>query len=265
MKLGISYNVFDGEELLRASAERMRMHADYISVIYQVVSNFGFKADPGLVPLLHDLQISGIIDDFELYTPNLSIPPAQNEVQKRNFGLNLSRGQGCSHHLSMDTDEFYHTDQYGNALFAIEMEGYDNTACQMQTYYKRPGLRISPPEDYWVTFVTKIHQHSAFKYNGYFPVLVDPTRRMNEGDIYKPAKFKAFSRSELQMHHMSYVRKDLRIKLENSSAKANFISDIDRIIDHWENFEDGDQALFAGCPPVYHDLIEGSNDFSIDI
>jgi len=265
MKLGISYNVFDGEELLKASAERMRLHADYISVVYQLKSNSGRPALEGLIDLLEDIRNAGIIDEIALYAPNLAITPALNEVQKRNIGLNLSRAHDCTHHLSMDTDEFYFTDQYANALFEIEMQGYDNTACQMQTYYKRPELRIVPPEDYWVTFVTKIHKHSEFKYNGYFPVLVDPTRRMNEGDIYCPARFHGFKRSELEMHHMSYVRKDLRRKLENSSANANFISEIDQIVDHWENFEDGDQALFAGCPIVYHDLIEGSNDFSINI
>ena len=35
MKLGIAYNLFDGEELLEASVKSVRGCADYICVIYQ--------------------------------------------------------------------------------------------------------------------------------------------------------------------------------------------------------------------------------------
>ena len=265
MKLGISYNLFDGHELLKASIECVRPHADYISVVFQEISNFGYEASPDTFKVISDLQNAGLIDSIILYKPELQYPASTNELNKRNIGLEASREFDCTHHLSIDTDEFYYSEEFSNALFEIEAEGYDNTACQMQSYYKRPTLRVDPPEDYWVTFVTKIYEHSEFKFMGEFPVLVDPTRRMNEGNIYLASVFHSFPRSQLQMHHMSYVRSDLRSKLVNSSANHNFSKDIDRIVAHWEKFSDGDKALFAGAPPVYHDLVETSNDFSIDI
>ena len=39
MKLGIAYNLFDGEELLVDSIKSIRNSVDYIIVIYQQVSN----------------------------------------------------------------------------------------------------------------------------------------------------------------------------------------------------------------------------------
>ena len=40
MKIGVSYNLFDGEELLESSIKSIRKNVDYISVVYQTISNF---------------------------------------------------------------------------------------------------------------------------------------------------------------------------------------------------------------------------------
>ena len=37
MKLGIAYNVFDGEELLTSSLENMRDMVDFICIVYQTL------------------------------------------------------------------------------------------------------------------------------------------------------------------------------------------------------------------------------------
>ena len=34
MKLGVSYNLFDGEELLESSIKSIRDNVDYVSVVY---------------------------------------------------------------------------------------------------------------------------------------------------------------------------------------------------------------------------------------
>jgi len=265
VRLGISYNIFDGTELLEPSINCVRTAATFISIIYQTVSNHGWADDEKLENLILDLNERGLIDYFKIFYPQPGRSPSENEVSKRNLGLWASRENGCTHHLSMDCDEFYYKDEFAHAIFEIEREGYDVTACQMQSYYKRPDLRVNPPEDYWVTFVTKIYEYSEFVLNGPFPELVDPTRRMNEGNIYCPAIFHNFPRPQLQMHHMSYVRNNIRKKLENSSALDNFRDHLDQVIDHWENFKEGDRALFAGCPPMYHDLVKTRTNFSIDI
>ena len=56
MKVGVSYNLFDGEELLEDSIKSIRNNVDYISVVYQTVSNFGNPCSPNLMPVLEELK-----------------------------------------------------------------------------------------------------------------------------------------------------------------------------------------------------------------
>ena len=54
MKLGVSYNLWKGEELLKYSIKAIREHVDYIVVVYQNLSNF--KQDrEDLFPFLEGL------------------------------------------------------------------------------------------------------------------------------------------------------------------------------------------------------------------
>lgn len=257
MRIGVSYNLFDGHELLRSSIKCIRDHVHFISIVYQEISNYGQKCDPGMPGLVKKLYREDLVDHFTIYNPadhNINRPAALHETDKRNIGLDRCRKDQCTHYLSIDVDEFYLPNEFVEAVRLIKAEGFDNTACQMQSYYRRMDMAIDPPEDYWVTFLCRIHPFSQFIHNGQFPVLVDPTRRMNEGKGLEECSFYGFSRTQLQMHHGSYVRKNIRSKLENSSAYHNFSSEIDRLVEYYEKWEEGDQAYFAGNPPVFHNL-----------
>jgi hypothetical protein len=224
MKVGISYNVFDGEELLEPSIKSIRDNVDYISVVYQTVSNFGNPCDEGLVPLLEKLKEDGLIDEMFEYVPKVNKGGHFNETTKRNIGLYLSEGGGCDYHMAMDTDEFYTDEQFKYMKKTMEEGNYDSSASQMVTYYKEPIYRLEPKEEYYVSLLFKIKRGREYRIGHPFPVLVDPTRRMEPGNC------KIFTREEVEMHHMSYIRKDLRKKLQNSSASPNF-KNIDKIVD----------------------------------
>ena len=56
MKLGISYNLFDGEELLEYSINSVRDSCDHINVVYQKISNWGEPCSKDLEDILHDLH-----------------------------------------------------------------------------------------------------------------------------------------------------------------------------------------------------------------
>lgn len=257
MKLGISYNLFDGEELLKSSILSIRNSVDFISVIFQDISNFG-KKNEHLRPILSSLLKEKLIDEVYHYKTDLSLLPQQNELIKRNTGIALSRFNECTHHLSIDVDELYQNEQFSWSKKYIKENEINASTCQMQSYYKHPTLQITPPEDYYVTFIFKIEPQIYFILNGKFPVLVDNTRRV---PVY--GSFKIFERDELEMHHFSYVRKDIRSKLENSSANCNFVDNIDELVEYYKDFKEGDRAMFAGNPYVYHDLQKVSNQFNI--
>jgi hypothetical protein len=241
MKLGVSYNVWDGEELLEASIKSIRGNVDYISVVYQQLSNFGVPCDAGLIPLLNKLKDVGLVDEVVEY----NVTPEHcsvNELNKRNVGVELSVKNGCTHHMSMDTDEFYLNDEF-NHMKEVMVDGdYDSSACQLLTYYKDAEHKLHPDEEMYVSLIHKVDNGQRFEFFSGYPLMVDPTRQM------RPGKLKTFSRDDIQMHHMSHVRKDIRKKYENSSARINFGNKIESWVDNYTNWVLTPDSRFPGNP-----------------
>jgi hypothetical protein len=255
MKLGVSYNVFDGEELLKGSIEQIRKGVDYISVVYQTKSNFGDEANDTLIELLNDLVEKKLVDEIYEYIPQ-NIGGSQNEVNKRNIGLELSKKNGCTHHMSMDCDEYYLFDEFENMKKTIIDGDYQASFCQMLSYYKSWEFILDPPETYYVSLIYKIREGVSYVFGSSAPVIVDPTRKLNS--IVNPI---IFDRSQIQMHHGSYIRNDIRKKLKNSSATNNFNSEIDKIVDHFQNWKYPEQVLWGGKPSKLLNVIKIENKF----
>ena len=256
MKLGVSYNLFDGEELLESSIKSIRNNVDYISVVYQTISNFGNPCSEELVSLLEELKSEGLIDELFEYKPKTNKGGHYNEITKRNLGLYLSEGAGCTHHMAMDSDEFYTEEQFKYMKKVVEEGDYDSSACQMTTYYKDSKYRLEPKEEYYVSLMFKIQRGKEYVMGSPFPVLVDPTRRMVTNNC------RVFTRDEIEMHHMSYVRKNIRKKLQNSSASPNF-RNIDKLVDYFDKWEYPKQALMGGAPDKFYDIVEVDKKFNI--
>ena len=255
MKLGVAYNIFDGTELLANSITSIRQSVDYICGIYQSTSNFGNRINLDLKTLLQDYKAQGLIDEFIEYSPLLAQTPHQNECKKRNIGLEMCIHRGCTHYITMDVDEFYTRQEFDHAKCIISDGNYDSSACQMLTYYKTPEFVLDPPEEYYVPFIYRIDQRRFREYIKW-PVLADPTRKLDAN------KIKIFERKELQMHHLSYVRNDIRLKLENSSAKKNFAGRISKITHHFNTWKEGDKALLAGQEERYYNLAKVPSVFN---
>ncbi len=256
MRLGISYNLFDGEELLEGSIKQIRKLVDYVSVVYQTTSNFGNPCNPGLVPLLERLKSEGLVDELFEYVPKVNKGGHSNEIQKRNIGLALSQGAGCTHHMSMDSDEYYIASEFEGLKKLVEENDYDSSFCQMQTYYKSWEYSLNPPEDYYVSLIFKIKTESSYVLGAPAPVLVDPTRRMSPTN--KPL---ILTREQIQMHHGSYIRDNIRTKLVNSSASGNFSNDINKIVNHYNNWKYPDKVLWGGLPSTLHTVKKVDNLF----
>lgn len=245
MKLGAAYNVFDGWELLPYSIKSIRKSVDWVGVVIQEKSNLGNYLTPdqkeqreSILQLLVDTkQIDAIIE----YTPSLR-SPHDNEVAKRNLGLKHAQHSGCSHFITMDCDEIYIKWQFDYAKEYIEKYDIKASACQMKTYYKFFDTVIKPDEDYYVPFIYKITTEQ-FKKGNPWPVLADPTRKIRANKVH------IFDRTVLEMQHLSYVRNDLRLKLENSSANPNFKSKIDFLVNKFDEFKRGDICYLAGAEP----------------
>ena len=233
MKLGASYNVFDGVELLEYSIKSIRDNVDFVVVVYQNISNFREKKN--YEPLFQDLKQRGLIDKLVLFQPNFKKSAAYNETEKRNIGLRECQSNGCTHLMSLDTDEFYFSDQLKYAKKVIEDGNYDSSACSLRIYYKYPEVRLVEKERLHVSLIMKIDGRK-FK-NSQWSVLVDPTRKMDA------KKMKVFSGKEIEMHHFQFVRRNLQMKFNNSTSKEVFKKYDRRMIEAYRKYKKGEPAL----------------------
>lgn len=222
-KIGASYNLFDGEELLEASIKSVRNSVHHISVVYQTVSNFGNPSSSDLEEKLQDLKQKRLIDEIYHYVPDLKKLPTENEKRKRDIGLKLAKKSGCNYFMSLDTDEFYDEEQFEKAVSKIIKYNIKSSAVGIVEYLKSPenqlicGYSFTPDRselyNFYVPFIIKINKFAPQKHGeGYFPCIVDPTRK-----LYHHGRFRLFSLQEIAMHHMSTVRDDLEKKFANSS------------------------------------------------
>lgn len=223
MKIGVSYNLFDGEELLEFSIKSIRKKVHHISVVYQAVSNFGQSADLDLVKKLKIMKENGLIDSLYEYKPDLKINAHENEKKKRDIGLLIAKKNRCNYFLSMDVDEFYDENQFEFAINSIIKNGIKSSAVSIVEYLKQPEYQIvgsytfvpenSEHYNFYVPFIIKIRKFGRqYHGKGYFPCETDATRK-----LLINGKFKLFAPQDIVMHHMSTIRVNLNKKYENSS------------------------------------------------
>lgn len=214
-KWGVSYSVFDGEELLEASIKSIRDSVDYVNVVYQRHSWYGNPADKGLLPLLTRLQKSGLIDELIEYVPNYDLSPGRQERQKRNIGLKYAKRRHINYFMTMDCDEFYMAPDIARAKREIIRRKITHSFCDIANYGIKPTERFLGGTVNYVQFFSKVCMFSKLaKKNKRNITLVDPTRQMSGcwGQRH-------WFLTNIQMHHMSQCRKNLYAKYENSSAK----------------------------------------------
>lgn len=233
MKLGASYNVFyDSIELLEGSIDRIRNHVDYINVMYQQVSNHGMRAEFDIVPHLKYLIDCGKVNEIFEYVKKSNMAPTPSEMDKRMVGINHCSKAGCSHVMTMDSDEYYLTDQFRDAKNFIDSNNIKSSMCQMQTYWKTKNYRLKVPEGYYVPFIYRLEKGCHLKCGQLLIPghAVDPTRGM----FYQGNKSEChiFPRNQLEMHHLSFIRNNYRAKLLNSSARCNFEKEIPGLLDY---------------------------------
>ena len=217
MRLGIAYNIFNGDELLIDSLKRLRTVSDYIVLTYQNVSNTGNKSSKNILEELLKID-KYLFDDIVLFEPSISIKAAQNETNKRNLGLKYCKKNNCTHFMSIDCDEFYDIEQFKNAKETIIKHGYKSTACELVNHFHSSKYQMVEHKQY-VPFIFKIPIFRKHKLGRKLPVLVDPTRVISRNSFF------CFSKEKLTMHHMSYVRenyKSIESKLINSPNKRMF-------------------------------------------
>lgn len=238
-KLGLAINCFEGTEHLNKIISEIREYLDYVIVVIQPYSYFGNKMYEEDENELERLCDAGLIDDIVSYSPKLNDDARNQETIKRNLSIDYLKSKGCSHVLVIDSDEFYLKEDFKNAMDYIEKERPISTYCQYINYFKDFNHYLIYPFESFVPFIQISSLH--FTYNGYAPVASDPTRRTN---ILYNVGVKVLDYNLIKMHHFSWIRKNIRKKLENWSAKKHFSSElIEKCIHQFEKWKDGQPAI----------------------
>ena len=238
-KLSLTINAFDATELLEPLISEIRDQVDHIAAIYQKKSywkNPMAKEDMNELLRLKDI---GLIDELIEFKPNFSKYSREQECDKRNMGIELMKKNGSSHVLNIDADEFYDAEQFREAKRLINEKGYGITYCSYVNYYRDFNHYLVYPFRPFVPFI-----HSTFfkyTYDGPAPGPTDPTRRINN-----PSNLGTyiFTDEELRMGHAAWIRKDIKKKLQNWSAKNHFKKElIDAAVTRWNNWKEGEDAI----------------------
>jgi hypothetical protein len=210
---GVSYSVFDGEELLEKSILSIKDTVDYINVVYSDVSWNGKDKNPHLLPYLKTLKEKGLIDELIEYKINFNKSGGKNELAKRNLGLKYAKKANITYFMTMDVDEFYIKEEIEKTKNFILENGITHCFCNYINYGFLPTKRLCTSTFGHVPFFSKINKNSKLTKNNNIITKIDSTRKLNH---FIGAKY--FVTNLISMHHMSYIRKDLSKKFLNSNA-----------------------------------------------
>lgn len=212
VKWGVSYSVFDGEDLLEESIKSIRKQVDYVNVVYQTISWYGKPADNDLVKKLERLKNIGLIDDLIYFEPDLKLKAWKNETIKRNIGLKWAKKRGVTYFMPMDVDEFYFSDELEYAKLKIINKGITHAFCPQEIYGPLPTLKCTHTKRAFINIFSRIYYFSKLLGNEYAPCLVDATRKISH---YPWAKY--YVLDTISMQHMTVLRKNISDKFANSS------------------------------------------------
>lgn len=217
MRLAAVYNCWNDWDLLKYSIKNIRPLVEGVIIVASSRSNFG-----ELSPIPQEwLYISMANEGIQTYIREPKFNhPMHSETDKRNFGLEKAKELGFTHFLTIDADEFYEPEPFlkQKARFLNE-PNLAGLVCDCQTYFKSPKLTIGL-DTTLVPFIHVLTPTIRHEFNRKYPfawidrkIRIDPTRSLNINS--------GIERIDLRMHHYSWVRKDYKLKIRNSTARTN--------------------------------------------
>ena len=263
-RFSVSYNVFDGVELLEDSINHIRGVVDHISIVFQSRSYWGNQLSQKEIDIVYDLKEKGLVDDLEIYENNNKIPIHQNQLNKRNLGIQLAKLNGCTHYMTVDCDEFYVTSEF-QMLVDYHKENPEHISyLPLIAYYKDTKYMINPvgymDGDLYVSGFFPVKYGLIMNYP--LNIKVDPTRKVGIKDV---SLLKLFRKFEIKMHHLSYVRADIFQKVNNAPSKLRYGDRPDffnQIVDCYNNYEIDGVALSADRKQ--YEIIEVEPEVKLD-
>ena len=258
-KLGLCIIAFEGTELLYNIITELKDSVDYISIGLQKVSYHGDKMAPiDLAEIYRLKEEDKLVDHIVDIDLDITKEPRVQETDKRNILIQDAEDHGCSHCIVIDSDEYYTKKSFEYACQLIDQHNYPMTYCQYINYYHDYKHFLVYPfkQGMYVPFVTSTKYRHKFDCTD-FPLPSDPTRRFvrpvktikkvvdGNGQVKEVKQYEVdyhiFEWNIVKMHHLSWLRADIRKKLNMWSSKKcfeNYNDLIDRAVDSFNKFDE---------------------------
>lgn len=209
----------DSIEFLPHVIENHLKFCDGVIVVWSSESNHGNgdggKMEKEMLTIFENHNSEKELSFIRL-EPNTKLSPLVNETRKRNFGIDTARHEKYTHFIMADTDEFYEPELMIEEKKRFNDPTLNGLVHQLKVYIAKPTLWC---DDH--TLVCGIHKLERHTYCGNFKEYpyaydsdgkahIDPSRRLNF--------INGIGESNAICHHFSYVRKDINLKINNSSA-----------------------------------------------
>jgi len=258
-KLGVTYTLFSGEELLKSSILSIRNHVDYINVVWQEYSWTGIKAADNVEDILNDLLNEGLIDNvikFEFKIPKTEKESSKVIYKKQNIGVKDLRKARCTHAMLMDVDEFYYEEEFVKAKEFVYKKHITHSACAIYDYFISPLYRKRDASDYAVPFIFKLTMLSKVWGFSNMPCIVAGCRAFP----FIPLLHKFYYLNMVSLRHMTGIRKDFDKK--GNASMSNFNKDarktVHKALERYHEMEKmTEQELLS------HGYIKVEDDFGI--
>lgn len=205
----------DTVELLPACIDNHLQFCDHVMVVASSMSNRG-QSNSVMAEFIRNYKRNPRVS-FEQFEPFLKYKPVINETAKRNLGIIKARERDFTHFIICDADEFYDAAEMNAEKYRFHKKSLNGLVHPLKVYIKTPTLYT---EDH--TLVCGIHKltkevscgnfkYYPFAYDNNGQAHIDPSRRMSFTT--------GIEMSSVYMHHYSYVRRNIDLKIENSTAK----------------------------------------------
>ena len=257
--IGLGIVAFEGTEHLANIITEFRDIVDYVVIGLQRKSYHGDPIDETDLNEIFRLKDEDhLVDNVLEVVLDTSKEPRVQETDKRNMILQDMENHGCSHGIVIDSDEYYTHKSLLRAIQEIDENDYEMTYCQYINYYADyKHFLVYPFKDgMYVPFISKTKYRHSFECID-FPLPSDPTRRfvrpfdridrvkLPNGQLmdqkHYTVEYHIFPWEVVKMHHLSWLRADMRKKINNWSSKTcfkDYNNLIDKAIDTYEHFDE---------------------------
>jgi|GEM_PF-1112176 len=234
IKVGMGIITYEGTEHLRTIIAELRPHVDEIALLTSETSYLGEPIGPLDKAEIQALLAEGLVDAEVAFPYMAHLPVREQETVRRNQGLAYFQSRGIGYALICDSDEFYKADQFSRAKAVVREWLPQAVYCYYENYYKFKNCKLLD-DCFSIPRVVPllVSTSQRFKYDIPFKHPSDPTRRMDTDFTM------TFSKEFVTMHHWSWIRSDIRKKINNWSSRDFFPKqEIDEMIDYYLRFDE---------------------------